>query len=174
MKRYANIVVSALVLTLTMLSVVWAVETKEEINLQKESSEINAAADTDKGATVVVQRLEKEFGVTDTQIQALRDQKLGYGEITIVFSMAQKLGGATDANISKIMTLREGPPVMGWGEIAAKLDIKLGPTLSDVKKVNTETGKDLGREEKGEKGLHDEMMKEHESPSDMSHGKGRY
>jgi hypothetical protein len=173
MKRYTYAIVSALVLTLAMLSAAWAVETKEEKSLLKESSEINTAAGTEKGATVVVQRLEKEFGVTDTQIQALRDQKLGYGEIAIVFSLAQKLGGITDANISKIMTLREGPPVMGWGEIAKKLGFKLGPTISQVEKLNKETGKDLGREEKGEKGLHDEM-KEHEGPSDMSHGKDRY
>jgi hypothetical protein len=179
MKRYTYIIVSALVLTLTMLSAAWAVETKEEKGLQKESSEIDATASTEKGGAVVVQRLEKEFGVTDAQIQALRDQKLGFGEIAIVFSLAQKMtGGITDANISQIMALREGPPVMGWGEIAKKLGFKLGPTISAVMKVNKEAGKDLGREEKGENertgklGLHDEMT-EHEGLSGMSHGKGR-
>jgi hypothetical protein len=177
MKRSMYIIMSALVLSLTMLSAAWAVETKEEKSLVKDADEISATADTGKGATVVTQRLKSEFGVTDTQIQALRDQKLGFGEIAIVFSLAQKMtGGITDANISQITTLREGPPVMGWGEIAKKLGFKLGPTISEVKKVNKESGKDLGLEEKGEhermgkQGLHDEMT-EHESG--MSHGKGR-
>jgi hypothetical protein len=171
MKRSMSIIASLLVLILAMLSSAWAVETIEEKNLQKEATEINATAGTEKGEQMVVQRLEKEFSVTDTEIQALRDRKLGYGEIAIVFSMTQKLGGITDANISRIIGLREGPPVMGWGEIAKKLDIKLGATLSQVEKLSKETGKDMGIENKG-KGLRDEMTG-HESMNGMSHGKGR-
>ncbi len=179
MKRSMYIIVSALVLTLTMLSAAWAVETKEDKNLQKESSEINATADTEKGATVVTQRLEKEFGVTDTQIQSLRDKKLGYGEIAIVFSLAQKLtGGITDENISQIMTLREGPPVMGWGEIAKKLGFKLGPTISQVKSVNKDTVREMKHDAKGqmERARHGEMTGGHGGMGDgkgMSHGKDR-
>ncbi len=167
MKRSRYIVVSALVLTLSMLSAAWAAETREEKNLQKESTEINTTAGTEKGATVVTQRLEKEFGVTDTQIQALRDQKLGYGEIAIVFSLAQKMdGGITDANIQSIMTLREGPPTMGWGQIANKLGTKLGPTVSQVKSVN----RDTEREMKGDKG---QMERNQERHGEMSgHGGG--
>jgi hypothetical protein len=178
MKRSRYIIASALALTLTMLSAAWAVETKEEKTLKKESTEINTTADTDKGAAVVVQRLEKEFGVTDTQIQALRDQKLGFGEIAIVFSLAQKMtGGITDANIQSVMTLREGPPVMGWGEIAKKLGFKLGPTISQVEKLNKETGKDLGREEKGMAGRHEGLHGEMSGHGGMggegaSHGRG--
>ncbi len=171
MKQSMNIIVSMLVLTLAMLSPAWAVETKEEENLQKEATEINATADTENGQKMVVQRLEKEFSVTHTEIQSLRDRKIGYGEIAIVFSMAQKLGGTTDANISKIMGLREGPPVMGWGDIAKKLDINLGMTLSQVEKVSKETGRDLGSEKKGEE--HRDEMKGHEGMDGMSHGKGR-
>ncbi len=169
MKRSRYIIASALALTLTMLSAAWAVETKEEKTLQKESTEINATADTNKGATVVTQRLEKEFGVTDTQIQALRDKKLGYGEIAIVFSLAQKMtGGITDANIQSVMTLREGPPVMGWGEIAKKLGFKLGPTISQVKSVNKDSGREMKREAMGGRG---HMERDQERHGEMSgHG----
>ena len=184
MKRSRYIIVSALVLTLTMLSAAWAVETKEEKNLQKESTEINTTADTEKGATVVTQRLEKEFNVTDTQIQALRDQKLGYGEIAIVLSLAQKMdGGITDANIQSVMTLREGPPTMGWGEIAKKLGTKLGPTISQVKNVNMDTEREMkvgkGQMERDQE-RHDERHGEMTghggggmgSSQGTSHGKG--
>ncbi len=152
MKRFVYIIMSAFVLSLAVMSAAWAAETAEEKTLDKESAEISKTAGKAQGATVVTARLEKEFGVTADQIQALRDKKLGYGEIAIVFSLAQKLpGGITDANISEIMTLRQGPPTMGWGAIAKKLDLKLGPTVSQVKNVNKETEREMGRE-KGEKG----------------------
>ena len=168
-KRSRYIIVSALVLTLTMLGAAWAAETKEERNLQKESTEINATAGTEKGAAVVTQRLEKEFGATDTQIKALRDQKLGYGEIAIVFSLAQKMtGGITDANIQSVMTLREGPPVMGWGEIAKKLGFKLGPTISQVKSVNKSTE----REMKGGKGQMERDQERHDERHGEMNGHG--
>jgi hypothetical protein len=184
MKRTRYIFANALVLTLAMLSAAWAAETKEEKNLQKEATEINATAGTENGATVVTQRLEKEFNVTDTQIQVLRDQKLGYGEIAIVFSLAQKMdGGITDANIQSVMTLREGTPTMGWGEIAKKLGTKLGPTISQVKSVNMDTE----REMKGGKGQMEKSQERHDerhgemsghgggmgSGQGMSHGKDR-
>ena len=173
MKRYRNIIVSALVLTLTMLGMAWAAETKEERNLQRESTQINATAGTEKGAEVVTQRLVKEFNVTDTQIQALRDQKLGYGEIAIVFSLAQKMdGGVTDANIQSIMTLREGPPTMGWGEIAKKQGTKLGPTISQVKSVNRDTTREMKHESMSGKG-HMDQDRNNERHGDMSgHGGG--
>ncbi len=186
MKRFVYIIMSAFVLSLVVMSAAWAAETTEEKTLDKESAEISKTAGKAQGATVVTARLEKEFNVTEAQIQALRDKKLGYGEIAIVFSLAQKLpGGITDANISEVMTLRQGPPTMGWGEVAKKLDLKLGPTVSQVKNVNKETGKEMGREAgtgKGgdasmERGMerHGEMGGGHETiggGAGSSHGKG--
>jgi len=186
MKRFVYIIMSAFVLSLAVMSTAWAAETREEKTLEKESAEISKTAGKAQGATVVTTRLEKEFNVTEAQIQALRDKKLGYGEISIVFSLAQKLpGGITDTNISEVMTLRQGPPTMGWGEVAKKLDLKLGPTISQVKNVNKETGKEMGREAgtgKGgdasmERGMerHGEMGGGHETiggGASASHGKG--
>lgn len=183
MKRSRYIIVSALVLTLAMLSAAWAAETKEEKNLQKESTAINAAAGTTKGAAVVTQRLEKEFNVTGTQVQSLRDQKLGYGEIAIVFSLAQKMtGGITNANIQSVMTLREGPPTMGWGEVAKKLGTKLGPTISQVRNVNRNTEREMKHEAMNGKGHMERYNEQHEEMTghggmdngqDMSHGRDR-
>lgn len=173
MKRSRYIIVSALMLTLTMLSAAWAAETKEEKTLQKESTEINATAGTPKGATVVSQRLEKEFNVTGAQVQGLRDKKLGFGEISIVFSLAQKMpGGITDANIQSVMTLRTGPPVMGWGEIAKKLGTKLGPTVSQVKTVNKDTVKEMKLEAMGGKGRMDQERSDERHGDMTGHGGG--
>ncbi len=185
MKRSLYIIMSVLVLSLFAFGAAWAAETTEEKTLNKESAEISKTAGKTEGATVVTGRLEKEFNVTADQIKSLRDKKLGYGEIAIVFSLAQKLpGGITDANISQIMTLRQGTPTMGWGAIAKKLDLKLGPTVSQVKNVNKETEREMGREKGGKEAMGDRGMDRHGemgaggghdgmAGGGSSHGKGR-
>ncbi len=170
MKRSMYIIIGAVVLSLTMLGAAWAAESKEEKSLGKEATQINTTAVSGQGEKVVAQRLEKEFSVTDTQIQTLRDKKLGYGEIAIVFSLAQKLpGGVTDANITEVMTLREGPPTMGWGEVAKKLDLKLGPTVSQVKSIGKDTAREMRGQSKG--GSEERMERGQERHGEMTdHG----
>lgn len=182
MKRKYGLI-GALVLVFTMMGTAWAAETKEEKDLNKQAGEISTTAKTGQGEKVVAGRLEKEFNVTDTQIQGLRDKKLGYGEISIVCSLAQKMpGGVTDANIQQVMTMRQGPPRMGWGEVAKKLGTKLGPTVSQMRTMNREMNRDMRsgkdhtmehhQEQHGDMG-HEGM--DHEgmgSGPGMSHGKG--
>ncbi len=142
----------AVSVVLTLAGMTSAATSKTEKKLGTDITAINKMGSEDKGGAVVMQRLEKEFNVTDTQITSLRDQKLGYGEISTVFALAQKMGGITDANISKIMTLRQGPPVMGWGEIAKKLDLKLGSVVSSVHKVESSSERMIAQEEKTDHG----------------------
>jgi hypothetical protein len=59
-------------------------------------------------------------------------------------------GGITDANIDKILAMRQGRPAEGWGEIAKNLGIKLGPVLSEVKKVERASHEELKKAEKHE------------------------
>jgi hypothetical protein len=181
MKSTIKGIIGVLVLMVVMIGSAWALETTEEKNLSKETTEINKTADSSQGQTVVVGRIEKEFSVTDAQIKDLRNQKMGYGEISIVFSLASKMpGGITDANIQEVMTLRQGPPKMGWGEIAKKLGTTLGPTVSQVKNVNSETHQEMMREQHQDThGEHQGEMTGHEGMGGMSggegmsHGKGR-
>ncbi len=182
MKRNLYLIVAGmLVLALSMLSTAWA-ETKDEKKLNTQATDIDKTADTTEGSSVVVARLEKQFKVTSTQIDSLRDKRLGYGEIAIVFSLAGKLpGGITDDNISKILGMRTGPPVMGWGEIANKLGFKLGPVVSSVMKVNRETQSDI-KGERAERMEHEGHGERHGEMSEhggmgaggMSHGRGGY
>lgn len=183
MKRIFGLI-GALVLVLAVAGAVWAAETKEEKALNKQAGEISATAKTNQGEKVVMGRLEKEFNVTDAQVQGLRDKKLGYGEIAVVLSLSSKMtGGVTDANIQQVMTLRQGPPTMGWGEIAKKLGAKLGPTVSQVRTMNRETSREMkgGKEQgmgshQGQQGNmgHEGMGREGAGGgSGMSHGKGR-
>jgi len=177
MKRSLYVILtSMLVLSLAMIGASWAAETSDEKKLDKETAEINKTAGMTGGSAMVVNRIEKEFNVTADRINALRDKGLGYGEIAIVFSLAGKLpGGITDANVAEVTSMRSGPPVRGWGEIAKRIGVKLGPAVSAVTKVNMETRHDMKTEKaermerypEGHGAEHGGM-----GAGGMSHGKG--
>jgi Skp family chaperone for outer membrane proteins len=139
-----------------------------------EKKAVSAAAELDKdaakpyGEKLVTEKIKTEFKVDDARVQGLREQKLGYGEISIALSLAEELpGGITDANVQKVMAMRQGPPVIGWGKIAKDLNLKLGPVISGVKKMSAEVRKqerkDAKMEKKGaEKNEKQERMEKHE------------
>jgi hypothetical protein len=120
-----------------------ATASSEERNLEQEATRLDKSSGGPQGEKMVSQRLQDEFKVTAAQVQALRDKKMGYGEIGIAYSLAKQMpGGITDANMNKIMTMRQGPPTMGWGNIAKELGTKLGPAVSQVKNVNRNVMRD--------------------------------
>ncbi|HBL17064.1 MAG: hypothetical protein A2X36_16590 [Elusimicrobia bacterium GWA2_69_24] len=109
---------------------------KDEQKLAKLVTDLDKEAALPDGPGKVGSKLMDQFKVDDARIQGLRGQKLGYGEVSIVLALAEKLpGGISDVNVDSIMALRKGPPVMGWGQIAKKQGVKLGQVLSKVKKV---------------------------------------
>ncbi len=147
----------------------WA-QTKEETRLDKSAAAIDKDASTPGGEKAVVQRLEKRFkGVDEARITSLRSQKLGYGEIAIILAMAQKMpGGIIDANVNKIVSMRQGRPKQGWGEISKNLvGMKLGSVISPVEKVEKETHADIekgARIEKGQRPERPERPEKMEKP----------
>jgi len=139
---------------------------REERELETSSRELNKSAAKPEGAQRAADRIKAEFGVDDARVQSLRDKNMGYGEISIALGLAQGLpGGITDENVQKIMALRQGPPVMGWGKIAKNLGLKLGQVMSNVKKMSAEMRKqekaDKVKKDKKEKG---EKMEKPEKP----------
>lgn len=140
---------------------VGAAETKEESGLETKAAEINKLGGEAKGEKAVTERIEKQFNVDDARIKSLRDKNLGYGEISITLSLAKRLpGGITDENVNKIISMRQGPPVEGWGKIAKDLGVKLGPVVSGVEKVRSETHKEMKRA--GREELNREKKEKHE------------
>lgn len=133
----------------------------DEKKLDKATMELDGDAGKPEGNTTVTDKLTAEFKVDAARVQWLRDQKLGYGEVSIVLALAQGLpDGINDANVQKIITLRQGPPVMGWGKIAKELGMNLGSVISKVKRVSAE----VRRHAKAEKMKRDEKMGKHEHP----------
>jgi len=115
-------------------------------------SSVNRQANAPDGAAVVTQRLVKDFGVTEAQVKDLRSKGLSFGEIAIALSLAkEEPGGVTDANIQKVLSLRQTTPPTGWGKVAKQLGVKLGPAVSSVERLAKESRGELKKsEEKSE------------------------
>lgn len=141
-------------------------KTREEKKLESSAVELDKSAAKPEGQVRVSDKIKAEFGVDDARIQSLRDKNMGYGGISIALALAQSLpGGITDANVDKVMAMRQGPPVMGWGKIAKELDLKLGSVQSKVHKMSAEVkkadkaeGRKEMKEMKGERGGKPEKM----------------
>lgn len=141
-------------------------KTREEKKLESGAVELDKSAAKPEGQVRVSDKIKAEFGVDDARIQSLRDKNMGYGGISIALGLAQGLpGGITDANVNKVMAMRQGPPAMGWGRIAKDLGLKLGPVQSkvhklsaEVKKANKAEGRKGMNEGKGERGGKPEKM----------------
>ena len=142
-------------------------KTREEKKLESGAAELDKSAVKPEGAQRVADRIKADFAVDDARVQALRDRKLGYGEISIALGLAQELpGGITDANVDKVMALRQGPPVMGWGRIAKDLGLKLGPVQSKVQKMSAEVKK--AKKAKGEKDMKEMKREKSGKPEKMA------
>src|SRR5512134_554885 len=118
MKRFLSILLFATAVASIAPNVVHAVDrttASGEVSSGEVSGEvddINNDASTAAGEAAVIDRIKGEFGVSDDVIKDLRAQKLGYGEITLALSLAERLpGGINYENLHKVIELRQGPPV---------------------------------------------------------------
>lgn len=77
------------------------------------------------GTKVVSEHFKGQFGINTDEIVALREQKIGYGDIGIVLAMAEQLpGGINRDNLDKIVSLHAGQNISHrWETIAEYLGI---------------------------------------------------
>jgi len=144
MKRFATALGIAVTLPLLVLSLAAADVSKDEKNLDREAKRVNDTAAKPDGEKAVQKELSSAFKTSEPLIRSLRDRKLGYGEIAIVLSLAQTLpGGAIDANVQKVLAMREGSPPAGWGEVGRRLNTKLGTVVSQVRKVANNANREI-------------------------------
>jgi hypothetical protein len=180
MKWMSLAVAALLMLFMTAVPAVRADTASDDKKLDAQIAAFDKDAGSPKGEQIVTERLEKEFNATEAQIQSLRNEKLGFGEIAIVLSLASNLpGGLTDANITKITSMREGPPVQGWGEIAKSQGVKLGSVLSKVEKIEKTSHNEIMKDEKieheksgmGAGGVEEEHERMEREMPEHSHGR---
>ena len=121
-----------------------AASSKDERNLEREAKRLSDTAAKPDGERAVLKELSTTFKTGEPAIRSLRDRTPGYGETAIVLSLAQTLpGGATDANVQKVLGLRQGPPAMGWGQVARQLNVKLGRIVSQVRKTANNSNREI-------------------------------
>ena len=131
-------------LSLVCVGMAGAAPSKDERNLEREAKRLDDAAAKPNGEKAVVKQLSTAFRTSEPSIRSLRERSPGYGEVAIVLSLAQTLpGGATDANVQKVLALRQGPPVRGWGQVARQLNVKLGSTVSQVRKEANNANREI-------------------------------
>lgn len=145
MKRFLLVMALASAVSFAVNPIVFAssdIDATIDVTIEDDVDSIDDTASTPDGQTTVVDKIEKEFGVDEATIQDLRAQKFGYGEITIALSLAERLpGGLTPENIDKVVSMRQGPPVAGWGNIARDLGLKINPAAERLDRIDDETAK---------------------------------
>lgn len=125
---------------------VWAQAQGDETRLQAQAQEMDQAMDKEQASgtsRAKVEALAKQFNVPASTVEGMRDQKQGWGGITIQLAMAEhlvKTDPTTYPTISdalkQVQTLRADGK--GWGSIAKELGFKLGPVVSDVQRARQE------------------------------------
>lgn len=111
--------------------------TPDEQQLQNEQQGIDAAA---KSTAPRAEALAAEFGVATETVTSLRNQKRGWGTITIELAMAKQITTANPAGYLDMATALARIEAMrtqglGWGRIAQDLGFKLGPVVSAVQRA---------------------------------------
>jgi hypothetical protein len=134
-----------------------SVDTKGDKELREQAQKIDKAtsrADAGRVTPKIVGEFTGktfDFGdgkgpraLTAQDVDTLRSKGLGYGEISILLAFANRTGQSPRT----ILQLRQSG--MGWGQIAQKYDVKLGPVIRSVKA--TERGVDqVTRAERAER-----------------------
>jgi|GEM_PF-1676990 len=116
------------------------VRSPEEKRLEASAGELDK--NHPEGQQRVADKICAEFEVGSGLVIGLRYKKLGYGEIAIALGLAQNLHRIIkDEDLHKIIALRQGPPVKGWGEVARAFGLKLGPVISKVQKLSVKVRK---------------------------------
>ena len=109
------------------------VSAKERQDVDKKLDEIEAQIEAEakaKGDAEVAGRIAAEFGLTADALTAERSQfSRGYGELTVAHTLMAN--AKTDATLADMFTMRAMG--LGWGQIAAGLNLKLGEVVSGMK-----------------------------------------
>jgi hypothetical protein len=179
MKRSFLILTVGLLVALCGIGAAWAEVSKDEKNLEREEKRLNDAAAKPDGDNAVIKRLIEELKATEPQVKALRERKLDYGDIAVILALAQTMpGGVTDANVQKVLDMRQVSPAAGWGDVARMLGTKLGKIVSQVRKVannaNREIKNDHARGDKTPKSAQPEQQVQQDPPTPSTYpGEGR-
>ena len=147
-----------------------SVDTKGDKELREQAQKIDTAASRADAGRVTPKIVGEftgktfDFGdgkgpraLTAQDVHNLRSTGLGYGEISILLALANRTGQSP----STILQLRQSG--MGWGQIAQKYDVKLGPVIKSVKATEHSVDR-VARAERAERVEKAEKLEKAEKP----------
>lgn len=108
------------------------VSAKERADVDKKLDDLEKQIEDEvtKGEPAVAERMASDLGVTADALTAEKSQYgRGWGELTVAHTLMAN--AKTDATLADLFALRTQG--MGWGAIAAGMDLKLGDVVSAVR-----------------------------------------
>jgi hypothetical protein len=113
-----------------------------EMKLNSKIERLDRSAGLPHGEEAVKGRLSKTFNLPAGRITDLLDRNPGYGELTVILAIAEKMaGGMTDENINTVLKMRQDHK--GWGEIARTVDVKLSSVVNRVDTIEKNAQNDV-------------------------------
>lgn len=115
---------------------------KDENKLKAEITMLNSEAKLPQADKVISKQLTDSFNVKSDKINSLLGRNIQYGEIAAILAFADKMpDGVTDANINKVMTLRESRT--GWDQIAKNLNVDIADVASKLSSIEDDAHKNI-------------------------------
>ena len=115
-----KIIVIGLLVTTGLFGEMTALEAKDYDNTSQVNVVEGFLLSDARVADSVRRVLDWPWPIGGTDIQSLRDKKLGYGEISLLYGLSKETG----RSVSELLELRQEEK-MGWGEIAHRFGVKV-------------------------------------------------
>jgi len=101
-----------------------------------------------RGQQKHIELLSKQFQLPGSEIEKLRNEGQGWGEVTIRLALADKLTKTDPTNFPTLSAAQERIGTLrndgkGWGNISKELGFKLGPLVSDIRHSMNDLRRDL-------------------------------
>jgi hypothetical protein len=129
-------------LLFTSASAAQSTNADREMKLNAKIERLDRSAGLPHGEAAVKARLSKTFNLPADRISQLLDRNPGYGELTVILAIAEKMaGGMTEENINRVLTLRQGHK--GWSEITRNVDVKLSSVVNRVDTIEKNAQNDV-------------------------------
>jgi hypothetical protein len=121
------------------IGALWASRAGVEMRLGSDVAYLNSLGRTQNGERSLSQSLESRFAPAPGQIAELRRQRLGYGDISVVFATASRLhGGMSRHNIERIVSLWKKLRSGGWGKVIRTLGVRVERVVLQIESVRRE------------------------------------
>ena len=118
------------------IGALWASRAGVEMRLGSDVAYLNNLGRTESGQRSLSQSLESRFSPKPGQIEELRRQRMGYGDISVVFATASRLrGGISRHNIERIVSMWKSFHSGSWEKIIRSLGVRVERVVLQIESV---------------------------------------